>query len=272
MRTKLTILVLGLSYLLATTAQADAQADTQMRALDEQLAKSPNDARLHHQRGELHRQRGDHQAALADYDRAEALDSNLHDVQLARGRSLLETNRPEQAIEQLTAYLARHPGHYQGLLLRARAYTRLGRNQEAQGDFAAALVAMSDTSPQVYLERAADLTRAKQLAPALAVLEDGIRDVGPVLSLEQAALELELALDRPDAALARIDAMLHQSSRTETLLAKKAAILEKAGRKAEARVAREQALLAIEDLPQAKRMGPTKRLQKELVSALERSK
>jgi tetratricopeptide (TPR) repeat protein len=255
---------------LAGQVRADRSPDP-VAALTERIAAEPNNALLHHQRAELERARGDYASAFADYDRAEKLDPQLHVVHLSRGRALLESNRSEAAIASLTRFLERHPGHYQALLLRARAHTRLAQHADAERDFGAALVAMADPSPDVYLERAGNLVKAGQREAALAVLDEGMRSVGQVLALEQAALELELELGRTDAALARLDAMLGQSSRREALLAKKAAILDKAGRKAEARLAREEALTAIEHLPQAKRaLGPTKKLRKELVAALEK--
>jgi tetratricopeptide (TPR) repeat protein len=255
---------------LAGVAWAHGDLDDQIAAVSKQIDANPNNAVLYHQRGELERAHGDYTAAFADYDRAEQLDPELDIVQLSRGRSLLESNHADEAAVSLSKFLALHPGHYQALLLRARAYTRLARHEDAERDFGAALVAMTDPSPEVYLERAQNLLKAGQREDALKALDQAIRNVGQVVSLEQAALDVELELGRTDAALARIDSMLARSSRRETLLAKKAAVLEKAGRSSEARLAREEALAAIAHLPQSKRGGPTKRLQKQLVAALEK--
>jgi predicted Zn-dependent protease len=255
---------------IAGEARAQSVPDA-IAELGKRIAQEPNDATLYHRRGELQRAHGDYAAALADYDRAEQLDGKLDVVHLSRGRALLETSRPDQAVSELSKFIDGHAGHYQALLLRARAYTRLARHEDAERDFGAALVAMAAPSPDVYLERAQDLVKAGQREAALGVLDDAIRNVGQVISLEQAALDLELELGRTEAALARIEAMLARSSRREALLAKKAAVLDKAGKKAEARLAREDALAAIEHLPQSKRaLGPTKKLRKELVAALEK--
>jgi tetratricopeptide (TPR) repeat protein len=202
--------------------------------------------------------------------RAEPESSEAGVKHLINARAHLANGDLEPAVKELDAFLAQHPTHLQALLMRGRANARLGRHEQAQADFGNALVAMTDKSEGVYLERAAELTKAKQPELALSVIEEGIVHVGPVLQLEQAAIELELALGRTDDALARIDFLIKHSSRKEQLFAKKAAILEQAGRPEAARTAREQALMAIDDLPQAQRVGTTKKLRNQLAAALDR--
>jgi hypothetical protein len=88
----------------------------------------------------------------------------------------------------------------------------------------------------VYIERAAAQAGAggAGLEDAIRGLDTGIARLGPVVTLELAAADMEVLLGRYDAALSRIDRVAAQSGRKEPWLARTGAILEKAGRSEEA--------------------------------------
>jgi DNA-binding SARP family transcriptional activator len=67
--------------------------------------------------------------------------------------------------------------------------------------------------------------------------------------LQLYAIELELKLERVDAAIARLDFLVAQTNRRESLLVQLGEILELAGRTDAARAAYEQAASAISALP-----------------------
>lgn len=259
------MLCLGLS----SEARAHGDLHEQIVAVTRLIAREPRSAVLFHKRGELERAHSDYTAAFRDYDRALELDPSLDVVHLSRGRALLETGKREPAVAALSHFLEKHPGHAGALLLRARARSELGLRAAAEEDFAALFAASSDPSPDLFLERAANLTADEKRAAALAVLEAGIARIGPVITLTHAALDLEVALGRHEAALARLDAMLASAPRAERLLASKARVLDAAGRAPESRAAREEALRLIAALPEAKRgLEATRELEAELRAAL----
>jgi tetratricopeptide (TPR) repeat protein len=260
----------ALALLLALCGRARAHGDLheQIQALSAQLRADGGDAVLFHKRGELYRAHRDYSAALADYARAERLDPGLAVVQLSRGRALLELGRPARARAALSAFLRGDPDHAQALLLRARCQARLGAHAAAERDFERALDVMADPLPDLFLERAENLRVSGRPEPALAVLELGIQRLGALVTLENAALELELQLATFDAALARIDALLAQAPRPEQLLARRAEVLQRAGRSQEACTARGQALAALAQLPTSKqRLASTRELQQRLEKA-----
>jgi tetratricopeptide (TPR) repeat protein len=249
-------------------ARAHGDLHEQIQALSAQLRAEGDNAVLLHKRGELYRAHRDYAAALADYARAERLDPELAVVQLSRGRALLELGRPAPARAALSAFLRGQPDHAEALLLRARCQARLAAHAAAELDFERALGALADPLPDLFLERAENLREAGRPEPALAVLELGIQRLGPLVTLESAALELELRLAKFDAALARIDAMLAQAPRPEQLLARRAEVLQRAGRREEACAARGQALAALAQLPASKqRLSSTRELQHRLEKA-----
>lgn len=263
-----TLCTAALLLALCPRARAHGDLHEQIQALSAQLRADGGNALLFHKRGELYRAHRDYSAALADYARAERLDPGLAVVQLSRGRALLELGRAAPARAALSAFLLRQPDHAEALLLRARSQARLGARAAAERDFERALEALADPLPDLFLERAENLREWGRPEPALAVLELGIERLGPLVTLESAALELELRLARFDAALARIDAMRAQAPRPEQLLARRAEVLQRAGRAEEACAAREQALAALAQLPPAKQRVPSAReLQQRLEKA-----
>jgi tetratricopeptide (TPR) repeat protein len=256
-----------LAAALAGSARAHAHGDLhdQIDAVSARLREHPNDAALFHKRGELHRAHGEHAAALADYARAERLDPGLTVVHLSRGRTLLEAGRAARAVASLSRFLAAQPDHEQALLLRARAQTKLGRRIPAEHDFAALFARVADPIPDLFLERAANLAAGGRREHALSVVEEGLRRLGSLVVLEDAALELEQTLGRFDAAIARIDRLLATAARKESLLARKAEILDRSGNAAKAAETRRAALAALTALPQSKRQVPAmQKLAREL--------
>jgi predicted Zn-dependent protease len=101
------------------------------------------------------------------------------------------------------------------------------------------------------LQLAADRPEA-----ALGGLDEGIARLGPLVSLEQPAIELELQARRWDQALHRLDRLAAQSPRKESFHERRGQILLQAGRRAEARQAFRAALFALAALPPAQRATP----------------
>src|ERR1041385_2750456 len=80
-------------------------------------------------------------------------------------------------------------------------------------------------------------------------LDEGIRRMGPLVTLELSAIDLEVQLKRYDAALARVDTVMSRLQRKESWLVRRAEILKTAGREQEAKKSYRDALAAIEKLP-----------------------
>ena len=223
--------------------------------LGELIAKYPDDSALYLKRGELHRQREDWAAALADFDRAAALKPDLAAAMVGRGLSLLGAGRSEQAAAALDRAIGLAPENLIARLGRARACARLGRNEAAAADFDFVLAYTPDPQPEHYLERAAALESAGEgrEEAALRSLDQGIARLGPLVTLELAAIDLELKRGAYDHALRRLEAAAASAERRESWLARRGEILESAGRPTEARVAYLNALAAIEELPEYRR-------------------
>jgi tetratricopeptide (TPR) repeat protein len=246
---------------------ASAQVDpaAQIEQLTAVLKAKPNDALIWYKRGELYRTQHEYAHALGDYAQAELLDPGLEFIYLSRGRTFYESGRFPDAYRALTQFLQMAPGHADALLFRARTRIQLGQPNAAELDFAEALANAKDPAPELFLERAANLSQGGKAGAAIVVLDEGIARLGPLDALHDAALAIEVRAKRWSQALSRIDALLARSERKEYLLARKAQVLEAAGDKAAAREVRRAALLQIAGLPETKRkLESTQKLAHEL--------
>ena len=242
--------------LLSPFARAHEGLHEQIVAVTAKIKRDPKNALLYLQRGELHRLHRDWIRAAADYDRAARLQPGLKIVDLARGKMLFESGRLQRARFTLDRFLSQQPDHYEGLITRARVLARIGLRGDATRDFTHALVKSGAPDPDVYIERA-QVTAGdeKRVDEALIGLDEGIKRLGPLVTLQITAIELELRLHKYDAALARIDVVTSQSERKETWLVRRGEILKLAGRQEEARAAFNAALAAIDSLPPERRQS-----------------
>lgn len=249
----------GLLWAAAAPAHDDLRS--QIAALTREIAAEPGNAGLYLRRGELHRYCREVPAALADYARARRLDPGLAAVDLGAGRALLEAKRPAEAKRFLDRFVRARPDDSEGRLELARVLVKLGSTNAADDEYARAIALAPRLSPDLYFERARFLRAAGRLPAAIRALDDGITRLGPLVSLEELAIDLELSRKNYDGALARLDrTFATPNGRQETLLARRGEILAAAGRPVEARETFRQAQRSIEGLPP--RLRQTRAIQK----------
>ncbi len=252
-------------------AAAHGDIHEQIAALTKRIAQDPKNATLYLKRGELYRVHREWDLALADYRRARVFDPALAAVDLCRGRMLLEADRPEPARLALERFVKRQPAHAEARVTLARILVKLGRRLPAAENFTRAIALSPEPKPEYFLERGQALAAegSEHLEEALAGLDQGIEKLGPLVTLQLLAIELELRSKRTDAALARLEKIAAQTERQETWLARRGEILEQAGRPREAREAFTAALSALESLPPQRRQSKAMReLETRLCAAI----
>jgi tetratricopeptide (TPR) repeat protein len=259
----------GCLSLLPGLVAAHGDLHEQIAALSQRITRDPNNPDLWLRRGELHRQHREWDASLADYDRAARLAPALAVVDYLRALVWLESGAPEAALAALDRFLARQPDHGEAYLARARALRRLGRPRDAADEFGRALALVTRPTPDHYLERARALTDAGDLDGAVAALDDGLARLGRVVSLQLAAVDLDVRRERWDAALTRLEGTA--TATAPSGIVRRASILERAGRRDEAHLAYASAAAAIERLPESRRRTrATDALAQEIQAALAR--
>ena len=230
----------------------------QIEDLSSRIGASPDDPSLYIRRGELRAAHGDLRAALRDFERARSLQPYLAEADLRIARLHLQSGRVAKARRALDRLLEISPDHVEALFTRGQALERLGLHIEAAADFTRAIQhhgIANPPQPDLYLERASALAAAGgcHVWEALEGLDDGIDRLGPAVTLQLAAIELEVRLQRHDAALVRVAQAASRAGRQERWLARCGEILERAGRPAEAMAAFTAGLEAFATLPPHRR-------------------
>lgn len=230
----------------------------QIVEITKEIEKSPKNAELYMRRAELHRAHYDFDASQADYDYVFGLEPKFPMLDLARGRMFLDANWPLSSKTALDRFLTQHPGHGEGLAIRARALVKLNRRLEAAQDFTGAIAKLTEGRPELFLERAQALAAEgdQHVDEAIKGLDEGIQKMGPLVTLQLYAMDLETEHGRYDAALKRLEQMMAKAPRKETWLERRGNILRQAGKVAEARQSYEGALEAMKTLPPTRRNVP----------------
>lgn len=241
---------------------AHAEIEESVGRLNTALAASPQDAGLYLARGELYARHADLVGAEANYLRAAELAPHLPRLDRARGALALAAGQPAEARQHLDRALTLDPRDAEAMIIRSRAHSASGHPAPALADFNGALALLGQPRPELFLERARLFSSP---ADALRSLDEGIAQIGPVLTLQLRALELEESLGRTEAVLTRLDCMMAGAERRETWLKCRGDVLSRAGRPAEARAAYAAALAEIVALPAWLRESPpTQQLAREL--------
>lgn len=265
-----------LSAGLLPTLPAHGDLDERIAAASAEIAKNPKVAKLYVLRAELYRLHLDFDRATVDLDQAAVLAPDLADIAYVRGRIYVDLHWPLAALAAFQRHLAAAPDHVNGYIARAQVLVEIKRYHEAAADYATAIAKSKDPLPEHYIERArllvlAGATPAEGRAAAVACLDEGIAKIGALVTLELAAVDLEVTGEQWDAAIKRIDLLMAQSPRKEGWLERKGMILEKAGRKREAREAYLAAQAAYEQLAdRAKNTPIMKELKDRLAAAQQR--
>lgn len=255
--------------LLPAVAAAHGDLSEQIAAVTKEIAANPGDARLYIKRGELHRFDGQLAAALADYVEASRIDPFLPEADLGRGRALLDANRAARARDPLVRFLHARPNHAEGRLALARCLAKLGRGTESAAEYTRAIGLFSPPNPDLYVERARVLAAGGRPADAIRGLDEGIARLGPLVALQDVAIDLEVQRKNWDGALARVERVAASSARRETWLARRGEILAAAGRPREARESFEAAQQSIEALsPRLRQTRAMSRLEEKVRDSL----
>jgi tetratricopeptide (TPR) repeat protein len=235
--------------LLAAQTPAHEGLHEQISAVTAHIKREPKNASLYLKRGELHRLHREWNLAFSDYKRAEQLNPRLDEVNLGRGSTYFDAGKPQQARIWLDRYLAARPNHVDALVTRARVLTKLKLPVEAATDYSRAIAKLAKPKPEYYIERAEAVVAGGRNGEALVGIDEGIKRLGPIVTLELFAIDLETSRRNYDAALSRLELISAQSPRKDSWLARRGDILLLAGRKLEALGAFKAALAAIEALP-----------------------
>ena len=226
--------------------------------LDEKIQANPDSVPHLLDRAATHRRLGHFEASLADLQRVLALSPVNHEVHYLRGLTHLRAGSLPKAEASLRQYLASEPESAAGHIALAETLTGQGRHVAAAEQYSLAIAAQPVGVPDHYLARAHAYRAAgtPYLGLAIEGLDEGMSSIGPLVTLQRLAIELEI--DRGDhaKAIARIDEVLAKAPRKETWLVRKGGILASTGQESAAREAFRRANAAVQSLPVRVRSSP----------------
>ena len=255
-------LALTFALTLANTAWGHGNLHKEIADITELLAASPDDASLYYKRGRLHLEHNDWAPALEDLGRARHLDPELLEVDYHLARAHFGAGRRANADRVLQAYLERLKvesakrnvggAQLRGYLLHGRVLKSLGQSQKAATAYERSVAMAAEPQPAQFLEWSEALTEVNPVE-ALAVLEKGIEKLGSLVTLELAALELEVAQDAPAAAIARLDRLVESTPQPAAHLHRRGQLFRDAGCPEEAGASFRSALEALDEVPAQRR-------------------
>ncbi len=253
---------------LAPSVEAHPDIAEKEAFVEKALKESPEDPRLHLQRALIQRQRARWDEAAASYLRAAALGADRDQVGVSLAQVFLDAGWLKTAEMQVQQVLRRRPENAQALITRAHVRRALGKPQDAAADFERGIDRLAHPEPGLVHQAMNAQLAAGRPEVALQIADAAMLKIGIVVSVQLPAIEIELELRRPEAALARIDVLLLQAPRHELWLAQRGEILEGAGRVAEARATYEHTLSLIQERPPRRRSKKIAALERRLRAKL----
>ena len=251
--------------MVASFALGHGDTHEQIKQLDALLEKNPDHVASLLERADIHRTHRNYCDALDDLNRVRLLSPSNDTVHYLIGITLFHKGDLNEAKTALHIFNRRSPNSPRGYLALAKVHTQQRQYLKAAHAYELSIKNQSKPVPNDYLARAHAYVEAGKpyLAQALDGLEEAIDVIGPLITFQRLAIEIELAQGNHQEAITRIDGILRDMDRKETWLVKKARVFTSMGRDEEAR---EQYLLAkraIELLPQRTKSSPSIRaLQK----------
>lgn len=207
----------------------------QIIAVTKEIKKDPKNAALYLKRAELYRLHEEWKNSEKDFARAEKLDANLAVVNLGRGKLWLDAKQFSKAKLALENFLSKQPDSFEGVITMARIFAKLKQTETAVKYFTQAIALAPKDSAEIYLERAETLVSAGKIDEALRGLDEGTEKFGGLVTLQTAAIDLEVTRKNYDAALSRLEKLSATMPRKESFFLRRGEILLQAKRKCEAR-------------------------------------
>lgn len=266
------LIAAGFLHVGAVSLPAHGDDHLVIEALTEELERVP-DANLFIRRGELLRHHQEWAKADADFLAAATLDPKLALIDFVRARTWLEAGEPTKAQPLIERYVANVPNEPEGWFLRGDMQAARGQHERGAEDYAQGIARATSPRPEHFLRRARFLAAIPNpdISRVIAALDEGIAQIGPVISLVDYALTLEIEQKDYPRALQRIAAAMERAPRRENWLVRQGNILVLCGRTAEAIDSYQAALAAIAELPERYRdTVPMEKLARDAHAALAR--
>jgi len=200
------------------------------------IRTEPKNALLYMQRGELYFQHEQPDSALIDYRTAlnKGLDTSvIHELM---AEAFLANEENEEGLRSVAEFLALEPSNLKGIHTRGKLLEASGKLKDAIADFEFVLEKANNPRPQDFAHLS-DLylkSDPTDFERSIGTLNNGIKKLGNVISLQMKIYDLEKGRKNYTAAHQLLDEMMGPLSRKERLLVEKAELFLMEGKTLEA--------------------------------------
>jgi len=248
--------LLACCALLAVSPVAHSHGDVHERieGLTRQLAGQPNDELLV-RRARLYLEQGHAEDARQDLRRALEIAPDRHEsfYYLAQAERALGKHLDAlRSADRFLAAVGNNAARVRGWVLKGDILVGQGRFRDGAGCFLKATELSNDPNPEHFL-KAADAFHAAGSGRSIQILDLGITRLGPLVTLQERALAIELETRQYEGALRRIEQMLVTEPRAPYFLYREGLILKALQRPERSQQALRAALAEIDALPAQRR-------------------
>ena len=243
-------------FILPLSAWSHGDLHEQIDDVSKLLVDDKQKTGLYLKRGKLYLQDGNFHEAIHDFRKSLKLEPALHVVHYHLGEAYLASGRSDAAEQHTRLFIkSLGPETYGGLSrgygLLGKIYQKKNKHLEAAQAFEQSLQNNMQPGPIDYLQAAEAYVKSGQnyQHQAVDILDKGIGRLGPIVTLQEAAIELDLLSGSYDAALARVETLRSQGINEANIYFKQASIMSTARRFEEAQTCYKKALSEIERLP-----------------------
>ena len=253
MPTYILLVILLLAH--AGIVLAHGNVHERIHQLDRQIALHPKDVDLLIKRGQLLLDESHAEEANNDFIKANKLAPKRTEVLFHLARTQLMLHQFDTALASAKDFLQQvtnNAAKVRGLVLSGDILSASAKPSEAAEAYLEAIHLSQEVIPDHVLYAANALHKAGKTDKTIAVLDDGIARLGPLQTLNDLAISLELEQKLYEPALHRVNQMLATRQRVPFLLYKKGVIFKLLMRTSEAKETFSLALKEIEKLPEAR--------------------
>ena len=236
-----------------------------LQEASELLSEDPEEVSHYVRRALLYVENKEFENALADIERANALEGEFYKAEFYKAFILWsfanQTDPPSikslsDSRELLIHYLSRHPTDHHAHFLLARNFVVNGEREKAVPHFYSAIELTTDPTLELYLEHIKNLEGLGRIDDSIKSLQQAINRIDKSKELVEYAIKLELERGNLTLALAWFDHLPESSQNLPSTLIFKGTLLMKAKKPKEARKILCDAKNQLEKLPENVRNSP----------------
>ena len=219
----------------------------------EQIEQDSTNAILYFERGFLYHQHEEYEAAIHDYGKSEALGLKSEELYFRKAETYFTASFYAETLQTLEQYFHLNAADVKGRKLYAKTLYQLRRFDEAYREYQYVILNISDPRPEDYLiySEISQFHFNHDPKAALRVINNGLEVLGhDTVTLQLKRLELLKETGSTDKVIEQYNYFLSQTNRKEFWYFRKASFLNGIGRDKDAKIALQQAKVAISLLRQ----------------------